>query len=434
MIALVAGVASAYTTTLCADMNNNFPEARDGVGDRWYKPTTPVVPLRGAMFWVTTYDEWTNDVLENDTFYAGSNGCATFTTQANRDYSMAVVSESLVNGVNIYVGQIQDEQSTFWQWKTFDSPNGRYHPIQSATVTIRANFMSGWAAFAVAGQAMHLSNAGIAGAGCACDECGMLKIEDGSTSSGGGNGSYQEWIIADGTARDFLGHEIGHGVVRRRDGCTTPVDEWDAAGHHFCDATPDAGPPEVIQDGKFAPEWQSSSLKEGFADFYAAWLWNTNTGIGAQCWFPAKAEPYDLDHNGDEEISGEENLTPKLSCEGPPFTGLESYITYNDYLEDLVDHPNSATELCSISMSGVGIEYDVLRYLWDMYTDEGVSFGDLVDLYDMSDPHDWEGRVDYLHPEDMPYTRWRDAADAHVPDLLDEHLFQDGNGLDHGPF
>ena len=85
-----------------------------------------------------------------------------------------------------------------------------------------------------------------------------------------------------------------------------------------------------------------------------------------------------------------------------------------------------------MSLLGKGTQYDVRRYLWDMYTDEGVSMPDLLDLYDLSDPRDWEAQVDDDHPARNPFERWQ-AADDHVPDLTDEDQTQWSNGLDHGP-
>lgn len=463
MTALLAlwahGEAAAYTTTLCARVSNNFDEKANvsgtwiGFGNLWRRESEPKVPLRGVLMNVVSYDP--NGVFSGNTLYdapADASGCKSFTTHAGYSYLMYVKSAAAINGVDVQVYPSESSNTPYVWVKTFSSSDGRYHPFASTTLYIEPNLDPEWAALAVGAQAMYRNNGGIDS--CGCSECGSLKFANTSTNAnGGGNGSYQEHIIVSTRRKYLLAHEIGHAVVRRRDECLTPVDEWDAPSHVNCDATvgwdgSSCSPTgsAVCQDGLLAPEWQSVALKEGFADFYSAWLWNSRDDACEIC--PTNGpngagdDPTaDLDKDGDADYDPDLFPAPdcwRVDCEGTPqdYPGMliEPYITQYDWLENLLDHPNAGNEQCSQPLASVGSSYDVTRYLWDMYTDQGVELSTLIDLYDRSDPHDWAGRSVAQAPYDaMPFQRWLRAIYDHYPQLLDEHNAEKQNGLDHGP-
>jgi hypothetical protein len=436
MLAL-ASPAHAYTTTFCGRIANNFSD--EELGDQWEASTMPTVPLRGVRVSVTKFNA--SGVYQGmllDEQAAGSDGCTTFTTQAGWTYGAWITSSARVNGVDVEVYAEVTGATQYIHVRDFGTSNTRYAPTSSETRYIQPGFASMWATLAVGAHAMYLNNAALNGAGCECSECGALEYSNTSTGTGGGNGSYQTRIIIASSSKFSIAHETGHGVVRRRDGCTTPVDEWDAPGDLLCDATDIDH--ATIQDGTVATEWQSASLKEGWAEFYSAWMWNTRA---SPCRLKGENWSQDVDLNGSKEYLSINGPYADLNCEGPPLSGALSYIDGKDWLEDLVDHPNdpSPGERCSISLTGVGTPFDVARYLWDMYTDQQVEFSTLVNIYDNSDPHDWEGRADTnpLGIMSNPYIRWRSAilawpASAYTnPSLYERHLAEASNGLDHGP-
>ena len=69
------------------------------------------------------------------------------------------------------------------------------------------------------------------------------------------------------------------------------------------------------------------------------------------------------------------------------------------YLEDYCHHP----------WGNRAVEWDWLRFLWRLDTEEGLSTADIFDIYDLAGPDTWNA-TDGGDPADMPTQRMRDAA------------------------
>lgn len=258
---------------------------------------------------------------------------------------------------------------------------GGYRPTGVATIDVVIPAQTASAQLAVGTLAMSFSNAGL-GAST------PLTYDDSACCNGGA----QDRVEAGTFSRSVIAHETGHGVYRRRDGQLTTTEDQSSA-LDGCDGENNG------QTGhtNTTKEWYSSAIKEGLADFYAAWLWNDAT---SDC-------DYDRHYGTDFDLNGV-GFVDQYSCENVPLTGLASYVSGDDWLEDLVNASDPAG--CSGTLSHRSTQYDVLRYLWDLYTDQSVPFSAIVDIVDDADPHDWNATHDALNPNDDPEKRWADAA------------------------
>ena len=136
---------------------------------------------------------------------------------------------------------------------------GSYHPTADATVAVRPPFEAPWRVLAAAGKALALGNLGVT------DD---LEYD---TSAACCNSSNQfQSHPGNGTYRFLTTHETGHAMVRRLDGNQTPQSNYTAlADEPPCDAS-ENDDETGLDNGAWAPEYESVALKEGWADFYSA--------------------------------------------------------------------------------------------------------------------------------------------------------------------
>jgi hypothetical protein len=275
-----------------------------------------------------------------------------------------------------------------------------------------------------------------------------------------GNNQRKRWIVA---------HELGHVIVMERMGkrsrtnqeaslwrsgigmdlvteqCmghwrTPAVNDLDPLGSLFVDPLyPDARSDWHGSDKK-APlslEYQSAAAREGWADFYASWLFNKR--VESDCVFDShNLHDLDLDGDidtnyGDEDQGFTEERDGVIDCEGggagagdpfPLTDPLSSTVTARDWLADMV---NSNSCVAPYSLNNRASQYDWHRYWWDMTTDEGVVPQTLADVYVDMCPTNWNSR-DSGPADGRVRRRIELSTSFHL--LSTEHLTQRDNGVD----
>lgn len=192
-------------------------------------------------------------------------------------------------------------------------------------------------------------------------------------------------------------------------------------------------------------EYQSGAAREGWAGFFSAWLWNYSGVPNADCFFDTHViHDFDLDGDIDNnygDTGGDYNVDPwdgALNCEGtevpsdsvhwpvPMADDIENYVYDRDWLEDMY-----VAGACDVhDLSNRGTQYDWLRYLWDMRTDEGIPIEELADIYVDMCPTTWaknDGEIS--SSEETPIGRLELSTEFHGRE--DEHDAQKNNGTDH---
>lgn len=177
-----------------------------------------------------------------------------------------------------------------------------------------------------------------------------------------------------------MNHELGHQLAYRKNGDNGPSKSYDAAWNNCF--TDNEQKHEAV-----SKEYQSAAASEGFAHYYAAVSFNDTAQ--SDCGFAYyKSTDWNLD----------DNLDPQwVSCEGGPMTGVDGH----DYLGDW----------CTGTLTNRATEWDWLRFLWDLDTDEGVTTEQIFEIWAGAYPHTWVAYGDATG-SGYPASRLRDAADA----------------------
>ncbi|NJN47899.1 MAG: hypothetical protein HC808_17065 [Candidatus Competibacteraceae bacterium] len=123
---------------------------------------------------------------------------------------------------------------------------------------------------------------------------------------------------------------------------------------------------------------------EGFAHLYAASVWNDPSE--PDCAFRYYLSDYDFDHDGTVEAWENE---PWVSCAGSWPNEIENGVLSAGYIYLCED-----TSTSSVPHDNRGVEYDWLRALWNLHTNENVSFTDIFRIWDKANPHNWDGQGD----------------------------------------
>lgn len=214
----------------------------------------------------------------------------------------------------------------------------------------------------------------------------------------------------DGQLRVIV-HELGHAVAASR--MSNASEPW--ASNHYAWTndiellyqTPpqipdsdcpisDPGPHNLDSD-----ETTGDAIIEAFATYYYAAV--TNKTNETDC-FVYTRRARDWDHLG---------ATPKesgwYSCEQRPLPVLPSTMNRDYWAHE-----------CDNAVDNVSSEYDWVRAFWDLDTDEGLTFGDILDVFVEADPHNWlvtdqaAGLCDVAFPNGMrdfcPWYRMDQAA------------------------
>ena len=381
--------AATYDVRFCAEWDISFEDATSGYDD-YYTDNSTDMPARGARMKVVRvsdgyvmYDGYTDD--------SGSlAGCTDLLTlDESKKYDVHVTSKTYVNGNYVKVWDDESTPSSFAA-----TPWNDWRPSASETST-RPVLNANWVNIVAAGSVtVFRHNGGVTGATYNIYDEGSSGCADASPG-GSRTCNTKPWITAAHADNKYvISHEVGHQMQYLVDGSQTANfdyddDDTDGVETTECQSTQ--------SHNMVSAEYASAAALEGVAHFIAATTFNKTSE--SDCWFRYYKN---VDWDGDTVSDG---------------------IYWTDC--ELDDHCDNSGESCGPIGSGDhfgsecnssttdnrGVEYDYLRGFWDLRTDEDVAFPDCMDIWDTSDPNDWNEN-DAGSSSDDPAERLRDAADT----------------------
>jgi len=241
---------------------------------------------------------------------------------------------------------------------------------------------------------------------------------------GGMNFDLKRVYVNVGTDVRRILHETGHAITAEATNDYKQSYEWRNAPStdSVCDTihTP-PDPNGVPTDGSgmhptVSDEATAAAILEGFATYYAA---QTINRIDESDCFVGHAK-YDWNHDGFNNNDGENYRW--YSCEGAPVyidpSSTSSYpgpLQDNYYWGEFCGYPGGSRTNGNDEY-GLASEYDWTRFFWDMDTDYGHTFEDLLTVLAYADPFTWITEPVYdtsdpaYDPDDRPWKRMADGA------------------------
>ncbi|MEZ4239375.1 MAG: hypothetical protein R3F59_25110 [Myxococcota bacterium] len=180
--------------------------------------------------------------------------------------------------------------------------------------------------------------------------------------------------------KTVIAHELGHALQYWANGAHQPITDV-SLNDASC---PSAGTTHRV----VSKEYQSGAINEGMAQWVAAVAFNNTTEA-------------DCKHVIHDNITWHVNsgLSPyPYSCEGyvvggpDQDAGVEDSfgVSGADYMhEPHGTPPNDVACTDTTPNVNTAVELDWERFLWDLVTKEGVTFGKIVEAYDEAEPQDW---------------------------------------------
>jgi hypothetical protein len=333
-------------------------------------------------------------------------GCDVFALNDAVTYDVKVARRALVNGNRL---EVRDNPTNNQLFVTTVRTN--YVPVHATQVNESVGPTASVRILAAASWAMAGSNGGVA--------LNPLNSFNFFATSGCGNTSCESWpetgifIKTDHSFYKFIiVHELGHAVTEARVGAEDEND--DGAALNGCNAS---GPDQYDVDGHQmnSKEFSSQAYVEGIANLYAAAAFNTHE-VDAPCQFETHYRP-DWDADGTDEQQNEPFI---FSCEN----GVSSAgVNATDYLGQFCLAAGATTNRAT--------EYDVLRGMWDLISDEGVGVPTLFSIWEEARPDTWTMNGTGTG-NDFPAERMHDAAftvgGSTLQDQWDD--VADDNGID----
>lgn len=338
--------ATTYNVRFCAEYSIDFDDA-NAIGDDYFIANTDR-PARGALVLIQRVSDNEEIFLSYTPWDGTYAGCTPILPlSSDSTYRVSVYSSALVNGntINVLDNDSTDDLYAFVEFTA-------YTPWANGTVWFDTSVQPQWNIAAAAGWAMYRRPIGLTGESFdlytqACDSGGSCR--DGNSTKISTGGSNRKYIIA---------HEFGHLVAYRKNGNVGPSSSYGAS--------PSNCYTDLDQDHEaVSMEYQGAAASEGFAHYYAAVAFNLTTEY--DCMF-SYYKPVDWDRDADLDEGD-------ASCEVEPYSGVGGA----DYLGSW----------CSGYLVNRGTEWDWLRFLWDLDTDEGVATTTIFDIYVSSDPDSW---------------------------------------------
>lgn len=360
--------AATYHVNFCAKYSVDFEDASSGVLDDFWTNNTDKA-ARGVRIKVESNSDPDPPVYYDYTDYTGVNeGCTGVLTLSSTDsYLVRIYSEALVGGNYIYVRNNPTNDQRF-----YTTIYSAFVPSQDESIDIDTPIGRHWNIAAAAGYTQYRRRGGLTG------ETYILYDEecDGGGSCNDGGEIYLSPDV--GAVRKYvIAHEMGHALAAELENGTYANFDYTASlGGCYTVATRDH---EIN-----SKEYQSAAANEGFAHFYSAVVFNDDTETDCHVEY-YKTVDWDLDGTVDDQTT---------DCESGPVNGA-------DYLGDS----------CIGTITNRGVEYDWLRFWWDLTTDEGVYFTDCGHIWDRANPWSWNATGDSTGLN-YPATRLRDAADT----------------------
>lgn len=348
---------TTYNVRFCAEYDVSYDDADPSFGDD-FVTSNGTYPAAGAYIKVIRNSD--SYVMRYEaTEEKGVNaGCfsSTLAVESTQQYSVKVKSIASIDGNTIHV---YTDDST---WGVYSYGPSMYTPLGGTKYTITTpTGAEEWnIAYAAAHSAMRES-VGLAGED-------FVFFNDSYPGGGSACHDYQAYISSLHTDNKYaISHEFGHCLAQIANGSTSSHAD-DTAFPDNCYTDADTGYGHEWN----SKEYQSNAFWEGLAYYYAAVAYNDTSE--ANCTFVSyKRADWDLDST----VEG--TPTFAVSCETYPATAPSA-----NYLENYCDEP----------FTNRGIEYDWLRFFWDLTTDQGLTPTEVFEIMDLANPDTWNSNGD----------------------------------------
>lgn len=451
--AFLVSTAFATSRTFCVDINTDYT---DIAGDFW--TSNDPRPARGVQY------ELAQNSVVIESGFLGSNGCVT-TDIPSVGTTVTVYTRATVNGITLEARRIPAFWSLCHLNGSMDSASWTvpgYVTLSDQAVgpddTWRNLALASWAMYrnthginvdvprpcCLPGstyQANGLCNTGVTNYDRQSGKVYLYTVWQAGNFGddmpecplGGGDPDYQGRAlrITAGTAiRTLIAHEFGHLVTSMRmggadlwtlnpslDGCMG--DYTNPAGSTAADW------PGQQRRGEFSKEYMAAAIREGYADYYAAWLFNSrqHTDGVLDMW---TFHDFDLDCVIDNASNGQVPLNGSWGV-----TGSGDGINWLDDMQSTVSDSRSAnsssysctnpnaTLACATSSSATdhnrATMIDVARMFWNLNQVPSSVGADLLpreitDLYLGSCPRMWDDVQPGTNDADHPFNRLRSSA------------------------
>lgn len=228
---------------------------------------------------------------------------------------------------------------------------------------------------------------------------------------GGGGMDYDNkrlYVDVASNVRRML-HETGHALTATLSNHWADPGGWgNGAGQDTeCVAwqtTLQGGPDGLTGHFTDSDEATSLAIQEGIATYYAAQT--VNRVDEGDCYVAHRT--YDWDH--DLVLDAQYEDQQWYSCEDRPLPGLS--LNDEDYWGDVCGYPSIAPPY----IHSISSEYDWTRAFWDLDTDWGFTFTDMVQVFVFASPTTWTTAAICADIgagcDDRPYIRMQEGADV----------------------
>lgn len=447
--------------TICVDYDIQFSDSSFdgsvGPGDYWVDNDIDR-PARWQYIEVTSRVETKRVQLNND-------GCAAvnqlFPLQDANEFQVTLLGEAYVRGNRIELRNNNDRANLSWWGASLmeETISGLEVSDAGGTVDLVVDAVDGWQHMAVVMTAMYRNGWKLSygtnrscctkeGAGWdgTCSDPTYRYAKDSApygpagqqfvpilVNNGGGRessccGSKIPWFPGGATRSGVqagenvqkkfsVAHELGHVVVGLRMGDYERGQYSEQSPDDGCNGdwwTPSAsGGPQVLPASKrgiFQKEYMATSMREGWADFFGTWTWNSPATVAEYDSF--LYHDYDLDTDRDNDAGGWIYQGTHRVGHAPEVPGEPGGTTPDAWVAGLdsswlraaetnvgscgtvevgtvapaCPDTTSANEMDAVNRSTI---FDVSSMLWALFAEEGLTPNELSDLYVDTCPRVW---------------------------------------------
>jgi hypothetical protein len=386
-------VAATYYTRFCFNWTVDFSDASGSSYDDYY--TSNGAQIARGVYWEIR-ESVDNSIVA--TGYADESGTyagctnSTVALYSTVDYDVIIYSKTFVNGNYVKVfdesGSPNHLANALWtDWS----------PAASGTQTADSSTVGDWVnVIAAASLTIFRHNGGVTGETYTVYASG----EDAGTSGCQSHPTAGSSLNCGGAAyvapghhdnKYVISHEVGHNMARLVNGGSGATAPYGATQTTECSWS------DVDSHAMVSLEYQGAAANEGMAHFIAATTFNDTAE--SDCWF-AYYKSVDWDHDGDND--GAPLWTDceySEHCDGSGEScGAAGAIAVADHF---------GNECNSIWVTNNrGVEYDWLRFWWDLRTNEDVAFYDCMTIWDVANPNSWNGAATGSDGSTCPSTGW----------------------------
>jgi hypothetical protein len=343
---------------LCARYAVDYADADAAVGDDYLTDNDEVL-ASGVRIQVVRNSDSAIVFDGNADDGGADDGCVAVTGLTTTNYSVRVLSTAEVAGNTLKVWN-NDSSNVLHAWvDPFWVP-----PLGGGTETFTTSLGDPWRILATATHAMHRSDAGLSGENLVfyTQEC------SGGGSCLGGNG--RVYLCPSATCsnnphnKTLVGHEMGHLVFFLANNGVAATADSTYVGS-VCDNGGSGSEHRINSE-----EYQGLAASEGLAHFWAAYAFNDEAE--SDCgfdWYGGEVEWDYVDYPLESE---------RVSCEGAPDPARAPTVDGADFHGDVCGGASSK-----------GVEYDWLRFGWDLVTDANMPVEDVFAIWDVANPQGW---------------------------------------------